>query len=194
MNEVKQKILALPSDTIIFVSDYSDMLNDKAVSRVLSVMEKRGEIVRLSPGIYLKPEISRFGIVYPSMMKIAESIAQRDSAQILPSGETAENMLGLSTQVPMSYTYITSGSAREINIGGKTIQFKRGVPKNFAFENKTMALLAQALRSIGKDNVGSEELAVIKGLLEALPDKDSAKRDAKLLPAWMRQIILPILL
>ena len=194
MNEVKLKILALPSDTIIFVSDYSDMLNDKAVSRVLSTMEKRGDIVRLGHGIYLKPKTSNSGIVYPSMQKIAESIAHRDSAQLLPSGETAENILGLSTQVPMTYTYITSGSAREVKVGGKTIVFKRGVPKNFAFENQTMALLAQALKSIGKGNVREGELAIIRHILKELSNVESVMRDVKLLPAWMRQIIVPIIL
>ena len=193
MNEVKQKIMELPPDTIVFVSDYSDMMNDKAISRILSTMEKRGEIVRLGQGIYLKPETSRFGIVYPSVQKIAEAIAQRDSAQILPAGETAENLLGLSTQVPMTYTYITSGSAREVNVGGKSIVFKRGVPKNFAFENKTMALLFQAFKSIGKGNVDSELQGAVRTLLTSLADKDSARRDARLLPAWMRQIIIPII-
>lgn len=194
MNEVKQKIMELPPDTIIFVSDYSDMMNDKAISRILSTMEKRGEIVRLGQGIYLKPEMSRFGVVYPSVHKIAEAIAQRDSAQILPAGETAENLLGLSTQVPMTYSYITSGSAREISAGGKSIVFKRGVPKNFAFENKAMALLFQALKSIGKGNVDDEALATIRTLLNTLPDKESARRDSRLLPAWMRQIIIPIII
>lgn len=170
------------------------MINDKAISRILSTMEKRGEIVRLGQGIYLKPEISRFDIVYPSVQRIAEAIAQRDSAQILPAAETAENLLGLSTQVPMTYSYITSGSAREISVGGKSIVFKRGVPKNFAFENKAIALLFQALKSIGKGNVDGEALATIRALLNTLQDKESARRDARLLPAWMRQVVIPIII
>ena len=165
MNEVVIKATQAPPGTILFVSDCSVTRDDKAVSRILSTLEKRGEIIRIGRGVYLKPEMSRFGVVYPSVTKIAEAIARRDNALILPCGATAENILGLSTQVPMTHTFLTSGSAREIHVNERTITFKRGVPKNFAFENKMMALLAQALKSIGKDNVGEEEMSVIRKLI-----------------------------
>lgn len=193
MNETASKIAQEKPGTIFFVSGYSESQNDKAVSRTLSTMEKRGEIVRLGRGIYLKPEHSRFGVVYPPVAKIAEAIAQRDNAQVMPYGLTAENMLGLSTQVPMSYTYLTSGSAREVHLNGKSIVFKRGVPKNFAFENKMMALLTQALKSIGKEHLGEEELTVVRKLLREHPDYEGMMRDLRLMPGWMRTIIEPIL-
>ena len=193
MNDVTIKATQVPPGTILFVSDYSDTRDDKAVSRILSTLEKRGVIIRIGRGVYLKPEMSRFGVVYPSVTKIAEAIARRDNVQILPCGATAENILGLSTQVPMTHTFLTSGSAREINVNGRTLKFKRGVPKNFAFENKMMALLAQALKSIGKDNIGEEEMSVIRKLIHDEPDKASLRKDIKLIPGWMKKIILNIL-
>ena len=193
MNEVAIKATQAPPGTILFVSDCSDTRDDKAVSRILSTLEKHGEIIRIGRGVYLKPEMSRFGVVYPSVTKIAEAIARRDNAQILPCGATAENILGLSTQVPMTHTFLTSGSAREVHVNGRTITFKRGVPKNFAFENMMMALLAQALKSIGKDNVGEEEMSIIRKLIHDEPDKTSLRRDFRLFPGWMKKIILPIL-
>ena len=93
----------------------------------------------------------------------------------------------------MAYTFLTSGSAREVHLNGKNIVFKRGVPKNFAFESKMMALLAQALKSIGKENIGEEELAVVRRLLKGIPDKEALIRDMRLLPDWMKTIVQPIL-
>jgi hypothetical protein len=52
-------------------------------------------------------EKSRFGFVLPTVDKVVQAIATRDNAQFLPSGMTALNILGLSTQVPMNYTYLT---------------------------------------------------------------------------------------
>lgn len=93
------------------------------------------------------------------------AIAQRDKVQIQPSGVTALNKLGLSTQVPTKYTYLTSGSGRVLTLGNRTIELKRSVPKNFAFQTVLAALLVQALRTLGQKNVGNQELSTIENWL-----------------------------
>lgn len=193
MNGIVSQIHADSPGTIYYVGGQADTKADKALSRVLSTEEKRGEIVRIGRGVYLKPEKSKYGIVYPSVSSIAREIAKRDHAQILPSGQYAENMLGLSTQVPMNYTFLTSGSAREIRLEDVVIIFKRGVPKNFAFENKMMAILNQALKSMGKENVTEESLSVIRSLIRKDKDKDGIRRDLSLVSGWIKDIISPIL-
>lgn len=193
MNSVVSQIRAGRSGTIYFVGGQTDTKTGKALSRVLSTEEKRGEIVRIGRGVYLKPERSKYGIVYPSVSSIAIEIAKRDHAQILPSGQYAENMLGLSTQVPTNYTFLTSGSAREIHLDDVDIIFRRGVPKNFAFENRMIAILNQALKSMGKENVSEETLSVIRKLIRNEKDKDSIKRDLSLVAGWIKDIISPIL-
>ena len=45
--------------------------------------------------------------------------ATRDKAQVLPSGMTALNILGLSTQVPMNYTYLTTDSERTVKLANR---------------------------------------------------------------------------
>jgi len=98
---------------------------------MLSIYTRLGKLVRLANGVYLKTTITKFGPVYPSPTEIAEAIARRDHAQVLMSGLAAENYFGLSTQVPMKIVFLTSGSARKLTVGNTTIEFKRGVPKNF---------------------------------------------------------------
>ena len=83
-------------------------------------------LVRISQGIYLYPMRNRFGILKPSIDDIAVAIAQKDKARIIPSGLTALNKLGLSTQVTMNdAVYLTDATAREIKIGNRTIVFKQ---------------------------------------------------------------------
>ena len=99
MAEIANRIYETSEGQILFISDFSDINdNEKVVSRALSVEEKKGNIVRLANGVYLRPKNTRFGIVYPSIDEMVMAIAQRDKVQIQPSGVTALNKLGLSTQ------------------------------------------------------------------------------------------------
>ncbi len=138
--------------------------------------------------------MSRFGAIKPSAIQIAESIAKRDNTKILPVGETVLNELGLSTQVPMTYTFLTSGSGRTIYLGTQRIVFKRGVPRNFAYQTLLMAYLVQALRTLGKDNVGKTELSQIRKLIRMEPEQEKLRQDLMLVPVWMRKILSPIIL
>lgn len=191
--DLKARIAGMDGGSIIFVSDYLDLSNDKQVSRMLSEVESQGLIVRLAKGIYCKPTQTRFGPLYPDISKIVEAVAQRDHAQVLPSGYTAANMLGLSTQVPMAYTYITSGSSRKLTVEGKTVNLQRAVPRNFAYKTRLAALIVQALKATGEDNIGREEISALKNAIDKNPDKEAFRSDVLLMPIWMKSIIKPLL-
>ena len=194
MAEIANRIYKTSEGQILFVSDFSDINdNEKVVSRALSVEEKKGNIVRLANGVYLRPKNTRFGIVYPSIDEMVMAIAKRDKVQIQPSGVTALNKLGLSTQVPTKYTYLTSGSGRVLTLGNRTIVLKRSVPKNFAFRTMLAALLVQALRTLGQQNVGDQELATIRKLANEEMHKDLFIQDLALMPVWMRKLIADII-
>ncbi|WP_134844707.1 DUF6088 family protein [Segatella hominis] len=194
MAEIANRIYETSEGQILFISDFSDINdNEKVVSRALSVEEKKGNIVRLANGVYLRPKNTRFGIVYPSIDEMVMAIAQRDKVQIQPSGVTALNKLGLSTQVPTKYTYLTSGSGRVLTLGNRTIVLKRSVPKNFAFKTVLAALLVQALRTLGQKNVGNQELSIIRKLVNEEEHKDLFVQDLTLMPVWMRRLITDII-
>lgn len=190
--QVMSRIAQSDPGTLFFISDFADLNNNEMVGKILSLSEKLNKLVRLSNGIYFKPEHSRFGIIYPSTDKIIEAIAKRDKAKILPTGSTSLNILGLSTQVPMNAVYITDGSARVINIGKKKITLRRSVPKNFAYKGKIMPLLVQALKSIGKDFVTEQNLQTIRALLKNHPEPETMQHDLQLAPGWIQKLLLPI--
>jgi hypothetical protein len=189
---LKQIIEEIPPGGVIFRTDYPQY-SAEFVGNVLSRLIESGKVIKLAQGIYYRPMMSRFGAIKPSIAQIAESIAKRDNAKILPVGETALNELGLSTQVPMNYTFLTSGSGRTISLGSQNIIFKRGVPRNFAYQTTLIAYLVQALRALGKDNVGESELAQIRRLIRMEPEQEKLKQDLLLIPVWMRKILSPII-
>ena len=189
---LRKRIETMPEDSVLFRSDFPEY-HPEFVGETLAELTSEGILVKLAQGIYAKPRLSRFGAVLPSVEKIVQSIAIRDNAEVLPSGMTALNALGLSTQVPMNYTYLTTGSERTIKLTNRQVVLKRGVPKNFCYETRLIALLVQALRTLKQENVGQEELQTIRTLIAKEPDKETLAKDVDKMPAWMKRIIKPML-
>ena len=189
---LRERIEALPEDTVLFRYDFPEY-HSEFVGGTLAGLTQEGLLVKLAQGIYAKPRRSRFGFVLPSVDKIAQAIAARDNAEVLPSGMTALNVLGLSTQVPMKYSYLTTGSERIIKLKNQEIRLKRGVPKNFCYETKLIALLVQALKTLKQQNVGEEELQVIRNLISREPDRSALAKDVDMMPVWMKRIVKPML-
>ena len=189
---LKHRIEAMPEDCILFRSDFPKY-HTEFVGSVLSELTTEGMLVKIAHGIYAKPRRSKFGVVLPSDDKVEQAIATRDNAEVLPSGMTALNALGLSTQVPMNYTYLTTGSERTVNLSNRKVVLKRGVPKNFCYGTRLISLLVQALKALKKENVGDSELNLIRQLVLKETDKDTLVKDVDMMPAWMKRIIKPML-
>ena len=182
----------MPVDSVLFRSDYPEY-HSEFVGSTLAELTESGVLFKMAQGIYVKPRKSRFGLVLPSIEKIVQAIAMRDSAEVLPSGTTALNALGLSTQVPMNYSYLTSGSERTIKLANRQVVLKRGVPKNFCYKTRLIALLTQALRALKQENIGDSEIQIIRELIAKETDKESLAKDVDAMPGWMKRIIKPML-
>lgn len=192
--EIMSRIAESEPGTLFFINSFTEFNNDEMVGKILSEAEKLQKLVRLSRGVYFKPEHTRFGILYPSTEKIIEAIANRDRVKILPTGSTAMNELGFSTQVPMNAVYITTGSSRVIFLGKKKITLCYSVPKSFAFKSKFMALLVQALKKIGKMNITEHDICIVcERLKEQKVHFDIIEADLQEAPIWIKKIISPII-
>lgn len=189
---IRGRIDQAEKGTLFFSNSFPEY-DDEYVGKVLSDLVKQGAIYRLSRGVYLKATMTKFGLVYPTTEEIAKAIAERDNAEVLPTGSAALNILGLSTQVPMNPVFLTSGSARKIRCGNKTITFKHGVPKNFAVKGQMMRLLVQAMKAIGEQNITKEELDGISEILRKYPEKETIKHDLTVMPQWIKNTIQQII-
>ena len=137
----------------------------------------------------MRPEISElFGEITPGAETVAKAIAKRDKAKIIPSGASALNLLGLSTQVPLNLVYLTDGSARKIQIGNQTIKFKKVAPKKLNMKGELSGMAIIALQALGSDNLDKDRE---KHLIELLKKEDPKKLmyDIKLAPEWIARIL-----
>jgi len=188
--KVESEIKKADKGRILFAEDFAELGKIESINRVLSRLKEKGILVRLAFGIYLYPKTDKeLGILYPSVEDIAQAIARRDKARIIPTGITALNKLGLSTQVPLKAVYLTDGAARVLKIGKRTITFKKASPKNLLAKGEISGLAIQALKSIGKNNAEEELLVKIKSILKK-ENKENIILDAKLAPAWINKILM----
>jgi hypothetical protein len=191
--KVQAEINKTKKGKILFAEDFAELGNIESINRVLSRLREKGILVRLAFGIYLYPKIdSELGVLYPSVEEIAQAIARRDKARIIPTGVQALNKLGLSTQVPLKAVYLTDGAARVVKIGNRTITFKKASPKNLLAKGQISGLVIQALKSIGKDKLEAEFLIKVKSMLKK-ETKENIMHDAKLAPAWINKILMSII-
>jgi len=188
-NKIVAKIKKARGGTLFFSDNFASFGNVETIRRTLNRLVEAGEIDRVASGIFVRPQIDKIiGKITPKIEDIADAIARRDKAKIVPTGAYALNRLGLSTQVPMKIVYLTDGSARNIKVGNYTISFVRTSPKNVAAIGKISRLAIQALKSIGKENVTQKEIEHIQNVL--MKEKIThLEHDLRIAPAWIKEII-----
>lgn len=190
-NAVRERILGLERGAIFFPSDFDDIATDTAVRQTLSRMTKRGEIIRVSRGIYCYPRSNPalgLDIIPPSAEDIAQRVAERDKVKIIPTGDQALNQLGLSTQVPGNAIYITNGARKKISLGkGRSIVFKESNEfRLFDFKSKVMMLAVSAMRSIGEVSITDDILSAIRKIVRNV-SPEIYRQDIRLAPMWVRK-------
>src|SRR5947209_45636 len=126
--------------------DFLDIGSGQAVDQALSRLTRANAIQRLGRGLYYYPKINkRLRIaIPPDVDEIANALARQTGSRIAPSGATAANRLGLSTQVPAKPVYLTDGRSRQVRVGNFVVVIKHVPPKELPVGNGTSATVLQA--------------------------------------------------
>lgn len=157
---------------------------------VLSGLAKQGRIRRIAHGMYdypgyselLKKELS------PDIDQVASAYARKFNWRIEVSGETALNLLGLSTQVPASYVYLSDGPSRRYEVMGQNLTFKKSALKNIGFKYRESTLLVQALMALGKEQIAPEVIGKLRLWLK--PElREKVLKDTRSSTGWVYEAI-----
>ncbi|CAM4421818.1 MAG: hypothetical protein LEGION0403_FIIPPAGN_02715 [Legionella sp.] len=161
-----------------------------AVDQALSRLTKSGEIVRITQGVYVRPEKNRFvGIVMPEPFKVAKAIARQSNERIQISGAEAARKMGLTTQTPAQPVFFTTGRNRHFKMGTLEISLKHVSRKKLPLPNSEAGLAIQALWHLGKEKVSIQSIQIIQSRLtsEEFNKFVNAKNE---MPGWMSNIII----
>lgn len=179
--------------TVFSTAEYSHCGEPDSVQKALSRLAQKGELLHICHGIYCYPKVDRslgLGVLYPSFDEIANAIARRDRVRICPGPALAQNILGLSTQVPLNYVYLTDGAGRKVTIkDGRGILFQHVSPKKLSFSDRLAMLITAALRDVGEENVTPEHRARLKKIIDGHHPQRFSVSDLKLMPLWIRKIV-----
>jgi len=191
--KIEQKIGRLPKGKIIFITDFQTFGSDVAVRQSLNRLVKTNKIIRLTQGIYYNPKVEALlGIIYPSTEQIAEAIARRDKARIIPTGAFALYKLGLSTQIPMNVVYLTDGSSRKIHIGKQKITFKKTSPRNLAIRHDLSNLIIQAIKELGESNISKQDMQNLKKIILLSGECKIIEKNIRNAVVWVQKYVLQI--
>lgn len=179
--------------TIFIPDDFVTQGTPDAVRSGLTRLCRNGKLYRFAKGIYYVPMYDKWDgtLREPSLDAIAQKIAQRDNARIIPTGAYALNKLGLSTQVPANIIYITDGSARQVKFGGgKSLIFRHSNDlSNFAYQSKLMQLAVLAMREIGEKLITEDQKIKIKNMITEHVSEQDFNHDIVLTPTWIKMIL-----
>jgi len=179
---------------IIFVNDFVRYGDYDTVRKALQRMVHRNRLERLASGIYYYPKYDKIlGKLYPSIETIAKAIAKRDKARIIPAGNYALYLLGLSEQIPMNIVFLTDGSTRKVKINNQQIVFKKTNPKNLVPKNKLVNLIIQALKTTKQENINDRHLKIIEKHIKNSNQIEQIKKEIQVAPVWIRKIITKII-
>ena len=145
-------------------SDFTDLAEYETAKKTIARLEKKGTLRRVLRGVYDKPKFSSLLQEYaaPNPDQIARAIARNYNWTISASGNTALNQLGLSTQVPADWSYISSGPYKKYTFGNVTLTFSHRSDSQMTGMSEKTLLLIQALKAIGQGNVSEADIKVIR--------------------------------
>lgn len=184
--QIASIIDAAPSQTVFVASDFADIAEINNIRQCLSRLEQAGRITRILPGVYYQPAYSSLLDEYeaPSPHHVAEALARKFNWTIAPFGPTALNRLGLSTQVPAKWSYISDGPYNSFTIGKIEIEFKHRSNKEISGMSPMTALVIQAIRELGKNRVDDISIQRLRRMLTD-EQKAALLTEAKQTTSWI---------
>lgn len=167
-------------------SDFIDISNYKSISKALETLEDERIIRRVKRGVYYLPKYNEvLGIEEaPDIDEISKAIARQLNILIVPSGNYALNLIGISTQVPSKYVYITNGLYNEYEIGNNKIYFKHSTSREINHLPYRILISIQALKTIKKENVNNLIRNKISSFL-LNEDKEYIKNNNLRITSWI---------
>ena len=189
-SEIKKRIQLAEEGTVFVTSDFADLATITTVRKCLGRQVEEKKIRRILDGVYEKP-------IYSNLLKenvpanpesVAYAIARSFHWTIAPCGDIALNKLGLSTQVPTVWSYISDGPYRKFSWDNITISFRHRTNREISLMSESTVLVIEALKALGKEQVGEN---IILKLSNRLPKDEKAKllKESTDVSEWIYAVI-----
>jgi hypothetical protein len=188
--KIMRHAASLPEGEPLVAKALLHLGNRAAVDQALSRLVRRGRLMRVGRGIYVRPIESRFGSRPPAPGKLVSAIAEKTGEIVASSGAAAANALGLTTQVPARSVYWTSGRSRKLRLGREIVELRHAPRWQLVLAEKPAGEAVRALAWLG----ASQGPNAVRTLRRKLP-KSAFREIAAVspqLPSWIAQPVSQI--
>jgi len=184
---ILEEVVALPAAALIYAKRLLHLGSRAAVDQTLSRLARRGQLLRVGRGLYMRPLETRFGRRTPSVEVVLNALQAETGETITPSGAAAANTLGLITQVPVRTIYLTSGPSRRLRLGTQTVELKHASPWQLTLPGRPAGEVIRALAWFGRER-GPDLTSQLKQTLspETVQELSSARGRV---PTWVAEQI-----
>ncbi len=184
-----ENINSLPKGVPFTSSQFLQYGSRNTIDQTIVRLTKRGEIIRVARGVYVKPKHSRFtGTVLPNSFEVAQFIASKTGAIIQVHGAEAARYFGLTTQMPTQAVYLTNGPNRKLTIGHLQLTLKHVTSRKLIHAGTKIGLAITALWYLGKQQVNENIIAKIKSQLTEKEYQEFVNRINQM-PIWLANVI-----
>ena len=189
-NKIINRVYGNGRGWAFFKNDFLDLGSTDAVDQALSRLMKRQRIRRVKRGIYDYPKYSKLlgQNLSPDVDQVAHALARKFGWTIQVSGNTALNILGLSSQVPTRYLYLSDGASRSYQVGNQELRFKKTRLKDIGLKYPESALLVQAIKALDKRPLSAQARRRVRAYFSAIAGKRILK-DTRYTTAWVYEEI-----
>lgn len=187
---ISEKVRKAKAGTVFTTADFATIACNNTVRQSLFRLVKEGQLRRLFPGCFDKPEYSRLlkKYVVPDPEKVAEALARSFHWTISPTGNAALNLLGLDTQVPAKICFVSTGPYRKYKWSNTTIEFRHGASKDLFGLSFVSRMVVQALKALGKDYVTEKTIYQLNTRLRDI-DRQRLLKECVGCTDWVYQTI-----
>ena len=187
--QIQERIGTAAEGTVFVNSDFADIADTETIRRNLNRLTQAGTLRRILKGVYEKPEYSEMLKEY--VAADPKALARNYHWTIAPCGNTALNLLGLSTQVTAVWSYISDGPYKTYEWNSTKLEFKHRTNKEITGLSYMTVLVIQALKTLGKTNVTSKTIQTLSSRLNE-DDKAAMLREAAESTDWVYNAIRQI--
>jgi hypothetical protein len=186
-SQIIRHAAASPEGTLLCPSALLHLGSRAAVDQALSRLARKGELTRVCQGVYVRPIQTRFGPRPPTVEKVIVALSSLWGETIVPCGGDAANRFGLTTQVPVQPTYLTSGPNRRLTFGELVVHLRHAPRWQLVVPYRPAGDAVRALAWLGPEEI-EENLNAIERKLSSKDFAELAEARA-VMPAWIAESI-----
>ena len=193
IDQIYERITSEKPQKVFVISDFCDLMDYDTAKKSLARLESNHKIQKIMRGVYYNPRYSQLIQEYekPVVDEVAKALARNFKWTIAPSGNTALNQLGLSTQVPAKWIYFSDGPYKTYKIGSQELEFKHRTNKEISGMSEKTILIIQALKELGETQITEEIIHKLKRKLTA-DEIETLLKETQQTTVWIRNVIKKI--